>query len=233
MYTILHISDLHRRAEDPASNGELLSSLVADFQRSARENPSVTKPDAIVVSGDLAEGLPLESAEYPDGLRKQYQEAADLIVSLSNEFLDGDRSRVVIVPGNHDVDWNGARKTFEIVDQEAGDPRSPMKDTETTLRWSWSNRKIFRIVDMEGYLRRFEYFSDMYRAFYQDAGLAHPVDPEKPWNLFELDDGNIIVCAFNSCVVNDCFSDLGYISSASLVLQRRFIEKTLLLPVIS
>ena len=61
------------------------------------------RPDAIVVSGDLVEGLPLES----DAIHRvsgTYQEATELLVSLSNEFLDGDRSRVVIVPGNHDVD---------------------------------------------------------------------------------------------------------------------------------
>ena len=83
----------------------------------------MTRPDAIVVSGDLVEGLPLESDTHPQGLREQYQEATELLVSLSNEFLDGDRSRVVIVPGNHDVDWNGARIAFEVEDKEASDPR--------------------------------------------------------------------------------------------------------------
>ena len=216
MYTILHISDLHRTGGEPISNHELLSSLVADFERSAREEPGVTRPDGIVVSGDLVEGLPLESDTYPQGLREQYQEATELLVSLSNEFLDGDRSRVVIVPGNHDVDWNGARIAFEVEDKEASDPRSLMSSPETSYRWSWSSRQMFRIANIDRYQQRFEYFNDMYSAFYNGVSLAYPVDPEQPWNLFNLDGGNIRVSAFNSCVINDCFSNLGHIRSVDL-----------------
>ena len=216
MYTILHISDLHRTGGESISNLELLSSLVADFERGARENPGVTRPDAIVVSGDLVEGLPLESSTHPQGLRAQYQEATELLVTLTNEFLDGDRSRVIIVPGNHDVDWNGARMAFEVADKEAPDPRSLMSNPDTSYRWSWSSRQMFRIAKMERYQQRFEYFNDMYSAFYNGVCLAYPVDPERPWNLFDLDGGNILVSAFNSCVINDCFSNLGHIRSVDL-----------------
>ena len=216
MYTILHISDLHRTGGEPISNLELLSSLVADFERSAREEPGVTRPDAIVVSGDLVEGLPLESSTYPQGLRAQYQEATELLVSLSNEFLDGDRSRVIIVPGNHDVDWNGAWKAFEVEDKEASDPRSLMSNPDTTYRWSWSSRQMFRIANMEHYQQRFKYFNEVYSAFYNGVCLAYPVDPERPWNLFDLDGGNILVSTFNSCVINDCFPNLGHIRSVDL-----------------
>ena len=56
----------------------------------------------------------------------------------------------------------------------------------------------------------------MYDRFYQDVQLAHPVDPSRPWNLFSLDGDNVIVAAFNSCVANDCFSDLGHIRSKDI-----------------
>ncbi len=216
MYTILHISDLHRTRGSSISNDELLSSLVADFERSAREVPSVSRPDAIVVSGDLVEGLPLESDTYPEGLKAQYQEAIELLVTLSDELLGGDRSRVVIIPGNHDVDWNCARMAFEIEGHESMDPRSFIRDPDSIFRWSWSNRQIFRLVNSQLYQQRFKYFNDMYKTFYKHAPLAYPVDPERPWNLFNLDNGNILVSAFNSCIINDCFSDLGHISSADL-----------------
>ena len=216
MYTILHISDLHRTGGQPISNPELLSSLIADFARIPLEIPDLGRPDAIVVSGDLVEGLTLNSDQYPDGLRTQYRQVADFLASLSDEFLDGDRSRVVIVPGNHDVDWNGARMAFSDGDQQSDNPRVFMRDPETSHRWSWSERKIFRLTDVERYERRFEYFNEMYRDFYQDTHLGYPVDPERPWNLFNLDGGNILVAAFNSCVFNDCFSDLGHIRSADL-----------------
>ena len=213
MYTILHISDLHRRGGESVSNEEILSSLVADFHRSAMESPTLERPDAIVVSGDLVEGLSLKSAAYPESLRQQYQEAEELLVSLVVEFLGGDRSRVIIVPGNHDVDWNGVRRAFEPEERPANNLRWFVSDPEAGYRWSWSDRQVFRISDPECYGRRFEFFDDMYQRFYRDAPLTHAVDPSRPWNLFSLDGGNIVVGAFNSCVVNDCFSDLGHIRS--------------------
>ena len=216
MYTILHISDLHRMEGTSISNEELLSSLITDFQRSAQETPALTRPDAIVVSGDLVEGLRLGSTEYPGSLGEQYQIVENLLISLVNEFLEGDRSRVVIVPGNHDVDWNGVRKAFQTEEHPPVNPRGFVNDPESNYRWSWNDQQVLRINDAVQYERRFEYFNEMYNRFYQDVQLAHPVDPGRPWNLFSLDGGNMIVAAFNSCVANDCFSDVGYIRSKDI-----------------
>lgn len=198
------------------SNEEILSSLIADFYRSARETPALTRPDALVVSGDLVEGLRLGSTEYPKTLREQYQEAEELLVSLAVEFLEEDRSKVIIVPGNHDVDWNGVRQAFEPEEPPVDNLRRFASDPEAGHRWSWSDRQVFRISDADGYERRFNFFSEMYNRFYKDVPLTHPVDPSSPWNLFSLDGGYIIVAAFNSCVVNDCFSDLGHIRSKDI-----------------
>lgn len=59
--------------------------------------------------------------EYPSALMAQYDEAADFLAKLTDEFLDGDRSRLVIVPGNHDVDWNKARAGMQTVEIEHED----------------------------------------------------------------------------------------------------------------
>ena len=216
MHTILHISDLHRRGGSSISNEEILSGLVADFNRSSKETPALAHPDALVVSGDLVEGLLLRSTSYPDSLAEQYQEAEALLVSLAGEFLRGDHSRVVIVPGNHDVDWNRARKAFEPAENAGENPRWLVSDPESNYRWSWSDQQIYRMSFPEVYECRFAFFNDMYEHFYQDVPLAHPVNAQNPWNLFSLDDGNIVVAAFNSCLVNDCFSDLGHIRSKDL-----------------
>ena len=233
MYTLLHISDLHRSADQPISNKELMSSLIADFQRSAQENPSLPKPDAIIISGDLVEGLPLQSNRYPDALIQQYEEALDLLVSLAEEFVNGDRSRVIMVPGNHDVDWNHASSTCEIEEQSKGDPRPLFHTFQDSYRWSWETRQLLRITNMERYEQRFQYFNQMYNAFYAGSALSHPIDPQRPWNLFSLDDGNIIVCGFNSCVFNDCYSDLGHIRPDDIAechLEIRRIAKKTALP---
>ncbi len=176
----------------------------------------MTRPDAIVVSGDLVEGLLLGSTEYPAALREQYQIAEKLLISLVDEFLRGDRSRVVIVPGNHDVDWNGVRQSFQTEEYVPENLRGFVSDPESNYRWSWADQQVLRISNPGQYESRFEYFNEMYNRFYQDVRLAHPVDPGRPWNLFSLDSGNIIVAAFNSCVVNDCFSYLGHIRSRDI-----------------
>src|SRR5438105_1894721 len=106
MLTLLHISDLHRSSSDPISNSEIVSALLTDRNGFSRELPAVSQPDAIVVSGDLVQGVTLDSADYPAELEGQYEVAFDLLMELANRFVDGDRSRVVIIPGNHDVDWN-------------------------------------------------------------------------------------------------------------------------------
>lgn len=106
MYTLLHISDLHRSPDDQVSNDELISSLIADKDQYAIGSASITGPNAIVVSGDLVHGSPLGSSEYPQDLEDQYRVAFEFLNELAERFVDGDHSRVIIVPGNHDVDWN-------------------------------------------------------------------------------------------------------------------------------
>ena len=74
----------------------------------------------------------------PDSLKEQYQIAEKLLTSLVDEFLEGDRSRAVIVPGNHDVDWNGVRKAFQPEEHSLENPRGFVNDPESNYRWSWA-----------------------------------------------------------------------------------------------
>src|SRR5436189_4412316 len=108
MFTILHLSDLHRSAKEPLNNDEIISALRADVDRYPTETPAISVPDAIVVSGDLVQGLPLRSAKYPADLDEQYNVAVELLERLSDTFLGGDRAKLIIIPGNHDVDFNGS-----------------------------------------------------------------------------------------------------------------------------
>ena len=107
-FSILHISDLHRSPQDPISNEELLSALVSDRDRYIREEPAILAPEAIVVSGDIVHGVRLGAEGHQGELASQYAVAEEFLAELGERFLDGDRSRVIIVPGNHDVDWNTA-----------------------------------------------------------------------------------------------------------------------------
>ena len=67
-FSILHISDLHRSPKDPISNDELISALVSDRDRYTHEDPPVPHPKAVVVSGDIIQGVGLGADNYSNPL---------------------------------------------------------------------------------------------------------------------------------------------------------------------
>ncbi len=211
MFTLLHISDLHRAEAEPFSNDEIMSSLVADMERYPTDCPPIAKPDAIIVSGDLVQGLRVGASDYPDGLVKQYEEAYDLLTRLSDKFLGGDRSKLVMIPGNHDVDFNQSRAAMTEVTLRQPEIKGPLfsSGVENSYRWCWTDEKVYRISDRTSYNDRFKYYCHTFNKFYEGVPLAYPIDPRKYSNLFELDEGRIVVAAFNSCHGNDCFSYVG------------------------
>jgi hypothetical protein len=211
MYTLMHISDLHRSEGDPIFNDELLSGIVSDQARYSAENPAISTPDAIIVSGDLVQGLPLGSSNYPDDLKKQYEEALELLIKFSDTFTGGDRSKVIIVPGNHDIDWNKAFSSMEPVGPDGKDLPRLLSNPNSGYRWCWKTRQLYKITNYKSYEDRISYFSEMYERFYSGVSLSYPLDSKRYWNLFELDKGRITVCAFNSCANNDCFNYYGEI----------------------
>lgn len=193
------------------SNSQLLSSLKSDFPRWPCDGI-----DAIIVSGDLIEGARLGSPNYAEELNAQYQEALDLLIELTDYFVNGDRARVILVPGNHDVDWNTAFAAMEQVNVPPGNLSKNLTEAQTMFRWSWDTQELYRIENPMMYSQRFNHFQELHRKFYELAKFKYEIKAERPWNIFELDQGRIIVCAFNSCLENDCFRDAGTIGHVDL-----------------
>lgn len=141
MYTIMHISDLHRSPTHPISNDELLSCLVADQERQRREIPPISPPDAIIVTGDLIQGVPLDFDDYTSELHRQYNVAREFLIELAQRLIDGDRSRVIVLPGNHDVDWNTAQNVMKPIDENSQfwppDIRRALFQHDSPFRWYW------------------------------------------------------------------------------------------------
>lgn len=179
MYSFMHISDLHRSRAQPISNIELIASLIADRENYVTENEPVPSPQAIIVSGDLVQGLAIGSADYPSALVEQYQEANDFLERLADEFLDGDRSRLIMVPGNHDVDWNAAFAAMEPVDGHPDNVLDLLNEPRSYYRWSWTTRSLFRIKDAAIYAQRLRYFEDLYERFYRGSHLDIAVEPKR------------------------------------------------------
>lgn len=212
-FTILHISDLHRSATDPISNEELISALIGDRARYLNEDPAIPVPDAIVVSGDLIQGVPLGTADYSTELDRQYAVAEEFIVALTNEFLGGDRTRVVIIPGNHDVDWNTSFLAMREIPeaQIPSDLAAKLALENSDLRWDWKTRKLYRITDRALYAQRLAAFWNFFNRFYAGTTGLLRVQRDADVNLYELCGGRIAVAAFNSCDGNDCFAFHGMI----------------------
>jgi 3',5'-cyclic AMP phosphodiesterase CpdA len=178
-YTILHISDLHRSHTDPISNDQLRSSLIADRDRFTTETPSVPPPDAIVISGDLIQGVPLGEPHYSARLAEQYEVASEFLTTLCDQYVDGDRTRVVLVPGNHDVDWNMA---FASMHELSGSSRPAALSADSfaphsNLRWSWEKLAVYRIDNEALYALRLEAFKTFETAFYGMTRHTRTVEP--------------------------------------------------------
>lgn len=106
MYRILHISDLHRSPDEPIGNASLIASLDQDFSNQRNEEPVIGPIDAIIVSGDIVQGVRVGETNAEEKLKQQYETAKDFLNELVNRYLGGDKKKIVMVPGNHDVDWN-------------------------------------------------------------------------------------------------------------------------------
>jgi Calcineurin-like phosphoesterase len=213
-FTLLHISDLHRSLADPIGNHELLSALLADRDRARRETPAIGVPDAIVVTGDLVQGAPLGLGNHKEVLDEQYETASEFLEFLVRDFLDGDKSRVVMVPGNHDIDWNVARAAMEPLAESDVPPNFSLRfcGPDSNLRWNWKERRVYSIVNRKLYDQRLARFERLVDDFY--AGVDVTVNPL--FRIHRFDGDRIAIVAFDSCLGNDCFALHGKIDERAI-----------------
>ena len=217
-FSVMHISDLHRSPRDPISNAELISALVHDRDRYIHENPAITAPKAIVVSGDIIRGVSLYMDDFATEIEDQYAVAEEFLDELAQRFLEGDRSRIIIVPGNHDVDWNTALNALEPVEDNEipRDLRTELHAEDSMLRWNWKTRTLYRIADPELYERRLDAFWRFFERFYDGVPELLTVRNPSDVRLFSLCNDQIGVAAYNSCHGNDCFAFHGMIQQGSV-----------------
>ena len=198
LFTILHISDLHRSREEPVDNDSLIAALLGDSDRYLGETPPVPQPGAIVVSGDLIQGAPVGADGWQDAMRDQYRVAGAFLDQLAKRFLAGDRSKLIIVPGNHDVCWNTSFAAMERVpeDRWPKDVRVALVERDSDYRWSWRERALYRVHDHDAYALRTGFYWDFVETFYKGVVLPIPIDRNRGYQLFELLDRTIVVAAF-------------------------------------
>lgn len=193
--SILHISDLHKNDEDDFRN--LYQSMKDDYERYKQRG--IQKPNIIVVSGDLIKG------GTRDEIRKQYKEVKVFLEDLVNYYLDGDKSRIVIVPGNHDVDWNVSKKLMKPIPNCSPEEQENyikmlnlfLLEKVHNIRWNWWDQKLYFFDNDIEYNSRFLHFSEFYEAFY--GNRKYSLMPSGQYEIFDMPAYNICFVGFNSC----------------------------------
>jgi hypothetical protein len=209
--SLLHISDLHRDPDNPIGNAALLNSLGNDLRRYTTQAPTIRSPDLIVVSGDVVQGVRLDAPDPDKALKRQYDEALTFLDGLAGLFLDGDRGRLVLIPGNHDISAFHFFRSLTRVDIAGGRKKelvAQLFSPGSPLRWSWSDFELHKIADQTMYADRLAAFAAFYEQFYGGA-RSYSLNPAEQFDLFDFPQFGLTVAGFSSCNNNDLFNRQG------------------------
>lgn len=202
--SILHIADLHRSQAFHISNTVLINSLEKDLERYAN-GEDIPKPSLIVVSGDIISGKGTKEEIY-----EQYEEAYVFLCEITDSFLDGNKEKIIIVPGNHDMNWYYSKTSMNSLPLNSN-PDEKLKQKkdyyrllkqDILMRWSWETFEFLRITDQVMYDKRMEEFVEFYERFYEGK-RKYSLDSMKQYDIFDYPEFNLTVVGFNSCFRND------------------------------
>lgn len=205
--SILHISDLHKR---PGTDYDtLFESLLND--RVSLQSEGIRVPDYIAVCGDLIQG-----AERREEIDAQYSEVRHFLELLTTHYLDGHKERMLIVPGNHDI--NRAASIQSMTPQPEADYAINLKDFrlgDPLLRWNWQDHSFYRITRPDVYLSRLDAFIQFYNDFYN--GLrAYPKAAFSGVDCITFPKDKIAFTLFNSCNGLDHLNPAGDIDERAI-----------------
>lgn len=206
--TVLHISDLHRDSGSAVTTDSLLESLRLDRERYMADG--IPAPDLAVVSGDIVYGVTTDGPDADSLLKQQYAEASAFLIKLTDTFFRGNRERVILVPGNHDVSHCHVLRATELTAIPTEAPQRALiaeQLAEDGSQWRWvaSEFSLRRLVDLDGYGRRLEPYAEFYAGFYSGK-RTFSLEASKQFTLHEFADLGLVVAGLSSCCDNDLFS---------------------------
>ena len=217
---MLHISDLHRTSTPRLNNDELLSAILSDAKRWEQEG--IPHPDLVVVSGDLVQGASMGHPDPSSEISCQYAEVGNFLQHLTNELVDSNPSRVIIVPGNHDVHWSRALRAMSPLETCPDDINVKALEATSTIRWNWKEQKAYEIVDSDVYDSRLEHFRQFQADFY--ASLEPSPLQGEDVVCIEYPSLELVVVGFASWHGNDCFCHVGEIDSRALTTAWKLLQ---------
>ncbi len=160
---ILHLSDLHFGTLADANNWY---GTIADDLNDLSSELDFDQIDALIISGDVAN----RSTE------EEYHAAEKFITQLAGEFRIK-RSHIIIVPGNHDLNWDLGDKFYQEL-AETGKMNEPLKQ------------------------RRFEHFRNFYQAIRMES---YPLEYENQGIIYHMPKLKLLILGLNSAWQLDRF----------------------------
>lgn len=170
---VLHLSDLHfTRAQDDQAM-RLYSPLAQDLRQQGCE-----RLGAVIISGDIGtESVPDEYAAA-----RQFLEMLMAGFGLSREQL-------VLVPGNHDVNWDLSRDAYTL------QRRSRYKGELGEESFIAISDDVIDVRDEEAYKQRFRHFAAFYR---EVKGTEYPLEYEQQFTIHDLPAQGLCILGLNS-----------------------------------
>ena len=169
---ILHISDLHIEKEEEAQH--YLTQLMTDL----KEGLKINHLEYLVISGDIAN----HSTE------DEYLAAYAMIDGLVKN-LGLDPSRIVIVPGNHDLNWKISHNAYELIPE--WEVPNPFPDDYIP----YGNGEALK-PDHQKLRNKFTYFSAFYNQIFNSP---YPLDYSEQFHVIEKQEDRILIIGLNSC----------------------------------
>jgi 3',5'-cyclic AMP phosphodiesterase CpdA len=157
--TILHVSDMQFGAYHRFGDGleSLASRLIQDLEAIGEKLPRI---ELIVLSGDLAEW----------GMPKEFGQAREFVERIS-DFTGVAKDRVIVVPGNHDVNRRFCEAYFLEKEGEGLTPSAPYDP-----KWK------------------------AYLEFVASLHGPEVFTPERPYSLHRFEPLGLVVAALNSTI---------------------------------
>jgi len=168
---ILHLSDLHFGTADNAHNW--YSQLAEDL----RYELNCPRLDVIILSGDIA------NKSTPE----EYKAAHLFLDNLRQEF-QLQPQQMVIVPGNHDLNWGLAEEAYRL-------ERRKSYQGELQEGCFIDKDDIIEVRDEAKYQQRFAHFRDFYQAI---KGEPYPLEYEQQGILHHFPEQNLLILGLNS-----------------------------------
>lgn len=206
-YSILHISDIHKGQD--VEYGPLFQSMRRDYECYTNQE-GLLPPSFVVVSGDLIQG-----AYNDDEIRQQYDNVSLFLSEICDFFLNGDRKKLIIVPGNHDVNRNVTKASMIPSTRDYDSCLNSFFSGAADIRWNWKEHKFYEVINRTIYNNRFDLFIEFYNKFY-DGIRSYPNNPEETAYVVIHDDFDICFSCFNSCHHLDHLCDTGSITEEAL-----------------